>query len=196
MNESARQLFERIRSSDEAAFKIVYNKYYSRLYYFVFEFFPQKDIAANIVQDTFFILWDKRKKLNDNTNLSSYLFTVAKNNCLYRLRDKRYRQKLFASSDLDVLEFELNLETLGIIDTSAFAFREIEEIIEKVLEGLPKQCKKIFELSRFREMKNKEIAQQLNISEKTVEGHITKSLKILKEALKDFLPIVAYLFII
>jgi RNA polymerase sigma-70 factor, ECF subfamily len=185
-----------IRNSDEAAFKVVYNTYYSRLFYFIYEFIPQKDIAENIVQDTFIILWDKRKKLKDNTNLASYLFTVAKNNCLYRLRDKRYKQKLFVSASLEFNEIELNLEALNTLDTSAFAFREIEEIIKKTLEGLPQQCRKVFELSRFREMKNTEIAGELNISVKTVEGHITKSLKKFKEALKDYLPLVAYLFVI
>lgn len=194
MIENDRQLFERIRNNDEAAFKVVYNTYYSRLYYFIFEFIPQKDIAENIVQDTFFVLWDKRKKLNDNTNLASYLFTVAKNNCLYRLRDKRYSQKLFVSKNLELNELELNLEALSTLDTSTFAFREIEEIIEKTLEGLPPQCRKVFELSRFREMKNTEIAGELNISVKTVEGHITKGLKKFKEALRDYLPLVAYLF--
>lgn len=196
MIENDRQLFEKIGNSDEAAFKVVYNTYYSRLYYFIYEFIPQKDIAENIVQDTFFILWEKRMKLKDNSNLASYLFTIAKNNCLYRLRNRRYKQKLFVSASLEFNEVELNLEALNTIDTSAFAFREIEEIIEKTLEGLPPQCRKVFELSRFREMKNTEIAEELNISVKTVEGHITKSLKKFKEALKDYLPMVAYLFVL
>ncbi|SHF88069.1 RNA polymerase sigma-70 factor, ECF subfamily [Mariniphaga anaerophila] len=195
MIETDLQLFERIRNNDEAAFKVVYNKYYSRLYYFIFEFIPQKDTAENIVQDTFFVFWDKRKNLKDNTNLAAYLFTVAKNNCLYRLRDKRYRQKLFASTNLEITELELNLEALDTIDTSAFAFKEIEEIIEKTLEELPLQCRKVFEMSRFRDMKNAEIAGELSISQKTVEGHITKSLKKFRNALKDYLPLVAYLFV-
>ena len=196
MDKNEQQLFERLRNSDEAAFKVVYNTYYSRLYYFIFEFIPQKDIVENIVQDTFFILWDKRKKLKNNTNLASYLFTVAKNNCLYSLRDKRYKQKLFVANNLELNEIELNLEALNTLDTSVFAFREIEEIIEKTLEGLPQQCRKVFELSRFKEMKNSEIAEELNISVKTVEGHITKSLKKFKESLKDYLPLVAYLFVL
>jgi RNA polymerase sigma-70 factor, ECF subfamily len=184
-----RQLFEKIRNNDEVSFKIVYNKYYSRLYYFIYEFIAQKDIAENIVQDTFFTFWNKRKKLKDNTNLAPWLFAVAKNNCLYRLRDKRYHQKLFTSNNLELNEIEMNLEALNKIDISKFAFtEEIEEIIKKTLEGLPPQCRKVFELSRFSQLKNSEIAGELNITVKTVEGHITKGLKEFKETLRDYLP--------
>ncbi|RIH63117.1 RNA polymerase sigma-70 factor [Mariniphaga sediminis] len=195
MNENEQQLFERLKNSDEAAFRVIYNNYSSKLYYFVFEFIPLKDVAENIVQDTFVTLWNRRKELKDNTNLASYLFTGAKNNALYRLRDKKYRQKLFSDA-IDVSELNLNVDALATADTSAFAFQEIEQIIQKTLSSLPPQCRKVFELSRFREMKNKEIAEELNISVRTVEGHISKGIKAFKIALKDYLPLVAYLFVV
>lgn len=195
MNEDERQLFEKLRNSDEAAFRIIYNNYSSKLYYFVFEFIPLKDIAENIVQDTFVTLWNRRKDLKDDTNLASYLFTGAKNNALYRLRDKKYRQKLFSNA-MDVSELNLNTDALTTVDTSAFAFQEIEQIIQETLSNLPPQCRKVFELSRLQEMKNKEIAEELNISVRTVEAHISKGLKAFKIALKDYLPLVAYLFVL
>ena len=195
MNENERQLFEKLRNSDEAAFRIIYNNYSSKLYYFVFEFIPLKDIAENIVQDTFVTLWNRRKDLKDDTNLASYLFTGAKNNALYRLRDKKYRQKLFSNA-MDVSELNLNTDALTTVDTSAFAFQEIEQIIQETLSNLPPQCRKVFELSRLQEMKNKEIAEELNISVRTVEAHISKGLKAFKIALKDYLPLVAYLFVL
>lgn len=195
MNENEQQLFERLKNSDEAAFRVIYNNYSSKLYYFVLEFIPLKDVAENIIQDTFVTLWNRRKELKDNTNLASYLFTGAKNNALYRLRDKKYRQKLF-SDTTDVSELNLNVDVLATADTSAFAFQEIEQIIQKTLSSLPPQCRKVFELSRFREMKNKEIAEELNISVRTVEGHISKGIKAFRIALKDYLPLVAYLFVV
>ncbi|QGY47545.1 RNA polymerase sigma-70 factor [Maribellus comscasis] len=195
MNEKEQQLFEKLRDSDEAAFRIIYNNYSSKLYYFVFEFIPFRDAAENIVQDTFVTLWNRRKDLKDDTNLASYLFTGAKNNALYRLRDKKYRQKLFSNA-MDVSELNLNTDALTTVDTSAFAFQEIEQIIQETLSILPPQCRKVFELSRLQEMKNKEIAQELNISVRTVEAHISKGLKAFKIALKDYLPLVAYLFVL
>lgn len=194
MDKKEGQLLRKIRNNDEVAFKVIYNNYYPRLYFFILEFIPLKDLAENIVQDTFITLWNKRSELREDTNLASYLFSVAKNNCLYRLRDSRYKQKLFSNS-LNIGELQLNTEALSAIDTSTFAFHEIEQIIEKTLEGLSPQCRRVFELSRFEDLKNREIAEELDVSVKTVEGHITKSLKILKEALKDYLPLVAFLFI-
>ena len=84
MNKNEQELFERLRTDDEAAFRVIYNNYSSKLYYFVLEFIPLKDVAENIVHDTFVTLWNRRKELKDNTNLASYLFTGAKNNALYR----------------------------------------------------------------------------------------------------------------
>ncbi|RIH62769.1 RNA polymerase sigma-70 factor [Mariniphaga sediminis] len=195
MNKNERQLFERLRNDDEAAFKVLFNDFYSKLYYFVLEFIPLKDIAEDIVQDTLVTLWNKRSELKDDSNLTSYLFTVAKNNALKRLRDKKYRQKMF-SNVMDVSELNLNVAALSTIDTSVCAFTDIEQIIQETLFTLPPQCRRVFELSRFQEMKNREIAEELNISVKTVEGHISKSIKTFKVALKDYLPLVAYLFVL
>ncbi len=189
------ELLRRLKQNDEIAFKVIFSKYYSRLYYFILEFVPLKDIAENIVQDTFFTLWNKRHELTDVTNFGAYLFTVAKNNCLYRLRYQKYRKKLFTEYSIDTVELEANLEVLTTIDSSTYTFEEIERIIQETLDELPPQCKKVFILSRFEEKKNKEIAEELNISVKVVEKHITKGLKIFKIALKDYLPFVAYLLI-
>lgn len=195
MNENEQQLLKRLKNDDEAAFKVLFNDFYSKLYYFVLEFIPLKDIAENIVQDTLVTLWNKRNQLKDDSNLTSYLFTVAKNNALKKLRDKKYSQKLF-SNTIDVGELDLNVETLSTVDTSVCAFMDIEQIIQETLTSLPPQCRKVFELSRFQEMKNREIAEELNISIKTVEKHISKGIKTFKVALKDYLPLVAYLFVL
>jgi len=190
------QLIEGLKSDDEIAFKMIYNKYFSRLYYFILEFMPIDDLAENIVQDTFFTLWNKRHELDDNTRIDAYLFTVAKNNCLYRLRDHRYRQRLFDSGGFRETELEMNAEILGSIDSNSYTFDEIERIIKETLDELPPQCKRVFMLSRFEERKNKEIAEELNISVKVVEKHMTKALRIFREALKDYLPLVSYLFLL
>ena len=195
MTEDKKFLFEKLRSGDEAAFKVIYNRYVPRLYYFVYEYVPQNDIVENIVQDTFMVLWDKKSTLADNSNLGAYLFTVAKNNCLYKLRDHRYKQKLFQSSDINEPELKANLDALDTLDTSLFTFMEIEQIIENTLMQLPPQCRTVFNLSRFEEKKNREIAQELGISVKAVEGHISKALKLFRISLKDYLPIMAFLFV-
>ena len=194
MTEDEKCLFENIRKGDEAAFKVIYNRYVPRLYYFVYEYVPFHDIVENVIQDTFMVPWDKKSKLADNTNLGAYLFTVAKNNCLYKLRDQRYKQKLFESTEVDESELKVNLDALGALDTSLITFKEIEQIIENTLMQLPPQCRAVFKLSRYEEKKNKEIAEELGISLKGVEGHISKALKLFRTSLKDYLPIMAFLF--
>ena len=195
MRNNDSELLYRLKHDDEIAFKVIFNKYYSRLYYFVLEFILMDDQAENIVQDTFCTLWIKRNELKDGSNLSAYLFTVAKNNCLYRLRDQRYRQKLFTSNPFSRDEIDLNGEVLDTLDSSAETFMEIDSIIAGTMEELPPQCKRIFMMSRFEEKKNKEIAEELNISVKVVEKHISKALKKFRESLKDYLPFVTYLFL-
>lgn len=195
MSVDDKHLFTGLKNDAEIGFKVIYNHYFPRLYYFIFEFIPLQDIAENIVQDTFFALWNKRHELKEDTNLGAWLFTVARNNCLYRLRDQRYRQKLFASGSIDNMELNLNMETLNSLDTSFYTFDEIQRIIQETLNELPPQSRRVFMLSRFQDRKNREIAEELNISEKVVEKHITKSLKIFRTALKDYLPLVVYFFL-
>ena len=195
MTDDERYLFERLRKGDEAAFKVIYNKYVPRLFYFVREYLPQADMAENIIQDTLMTLWDKKASLADDTNLSAYLYTVAKNNCLSRLRELKYSKKLYDSTDSGDLEIKANFDALSSLDTSSFTFSEIEKIINETLEQLPPQCRVVFQMSRFDEKKYREIAEELSISVKAVEGHMTKALKLFRINLKDYLPLVAYLFI-
>jgi RNA polymerase sigma-70 factor (ECF subfamily) len=195
MTNSEKFLFEKLRKGDEAAFKLIYIKYVPRLYYFVKEYVSQHDIVENIVQESLLALWEKKATLADDTNLAGYLFTVAKNNCLYKLRDLRYRKNLFDTSELGSLELKANFDALMSLDTSSFTFQEIERIIEHTLEQLPAQCRLAFQLSRFEDKKYKEIAEEMNISVKAVEGHISKALKIFRVNLKDYLPLMAFLLI-
>lgn len=186
------QLLELLQHGDEASFKIVYNHFYSRLFFFVSEYIPNKDIAENILQDTFLSLWEKKLKLVKDTNLNAYLYTIAKNNCLKRLRDAKYKNAIFQSGQLSEYEIELNTGALGKLDTSELIFSEIEQIIQTTMESLSPQCRQVFELSRFQHKKISEIAEKLGITTKTVEGHITKAIKVFKISLKDYLPLISF----
>ena len=194
MPELSNDTVVRFIHGDEHSFKLIFNFFYPRLYYFIHSYIPNDDLAENIVQDTFFTLWSKRGDLKHDSNINAWLYTVARNNCLKKIRgSKAKRSNIFAQ--LNELELEMNMEALADIDTSELTFREIEQIIENTLGGLPPQCRKIFQLSRFENKKNREIAQELKISVKAVENQITKALKIFRGSLKDYLPLVAYLFI-
>lgn len=195
MSEFSHEIVTQFIKGDESSFKVIFNFFYPRIYHFVREYIPNDDLTENLVQDTFLILWEKRQNLNSDTNINAWLYTVARNNCLKKIRDDKSGKGSLFSHQINGLELEMNLNALSSLDTSELIFSEIERIIENTLAGLAPQCRKIFELSRFENRKNKEIAEELEISVKAVEGQITKALKIFRKTLKDYLPLVSYLFV-
>ncbi|MEL7588035.1 MAG: RNA polymerase sigma-70 factor [Prolixibacteraceae bacterium] len=194
MPELSNDTVVRFIEGDEHSFKLIFNFFYPRLYYFIHAYIPNDDLAENIVQDTFFTLWRKRGYLKHDSNINAWLYTVARNNCLKKMRGRKTKQSGIVAQ-LSEMELEMNMEALADVDTSGLTFREIERIVEHTLNGLPPQCRKIFQLSRFENKKNREIAQELGISVKAVENQITKALKVFKKTLKDYLPLVTHLFI-
>jgi len=195
MVQNNKQLLELLMNGDEASFKVVYNHFYPKLFYFVHEYIPSKDLVEDIVQDTFLTLWKKRLQLDPDTNLNAWLYTVAKNNSLKKIRDEKYRKAIFREGRWTDFELELNVGALSKLDTSDLSFSEINRIIQTTLDHFPPQCRMVFELSRFDHKKNKEISDELGISVKTVEGHMTKAIKLFRVALKDYLPFIAFLLV-
>jgi len=194
MDDSKNKVFIRLQEGDKTSFESVFDHYYHRLYAFIIQYVHDSEITKNILQDVFLVLWEKKSILLDDTNLNAWLYTVTKNKALKYLRHKEYVNNYIESSLLSQKEALLYAAALEEIDTSEFAFREIEKIIQHTLNSLPEQVNLVFKLSRFSNLKNREIAKKLDISEKTVEANITKSLKILRVALKDYLPVVIFLF--
>jgi len=129
MNVTEKYFVDKLKSNDERAFEVVYKKYFSKLFYFIFELVKLHDITENIIQETFLTLWKKRHLLKEDTNLSVYLFGVAKNNCLYFLRYQHYRQKLFKP---DSPELNLNLEISKGIDIYRIIYKKLDKILELI----------------------------------------------------------------
>lgn len=155
------QLFGLLLNGDDASFKMIYNHFYPRLFYFIAEYILCNDLVENIVQDTFMTLWRKRFQLKCDTNLNAYLYTVAKNNALKKIREEKYRNKAFLDVPLSDCELELNIGSLSKLNISQIAFDEIKDIIEKTLIEMSPQCRQVFEMSRREGMKNREIAEAL-----------------------------------
>ena len=193
MNSLSNKVIGLLNEKQEAAFEVVFSLYYPRMVYFAKEYVSYDD-AKNLVQDAFVSLWDKKPEFLNEAQLQSYLYTNVKNNCLMYLRHEKVK-KNFADEAAAKRQNQVYTTALGQIDTSAMAFQEIEAIIEKTLAGLPSRCREVFTLSRMEGKKNHEVAEALNISVKSVEAQITKALKVFRVALKDFLPLVAYLLL-
>jgi len=186
----------RLRDGDNNAYEQIYKTLYPQLFYFVCEYIADEETAHNILQDTFLSLWEKRAILFEDFNLKAWLYTVTKNKALKHLRHQEYINQFSSEKKLSFNENTVNAFALERLNTSVIAFHEIEQVIEKTLNNLPPLYREVFNMSRFDSFKNRQIAEKLTISEKTVEAHITKTLKHLRIALKDYLPIIICLLLI
>ena len=188
------ELIELLNKKNEGAFEVLFNIYYPRLVYFAKEYVPPED-AMGLVQEAFVSFWEKNPSIISEPQLQSYLYTSVKNNCLMHLRHEKIKKK-FVDDAIMSFQNQVYCSALEQLDTSVIAFQEIEEIIEKTLADLPPRCREVFTLSRFEGKKNQEIAIELNITVKAVEANVTRAIKVFKTALKDYLPLVAYLLIV
>jgi RNA polymerase sigma-70 factor (ECF subfamily) len=191
---SSKEILQKIKSGDEPTFEKVYRFYYPRLNYFAKQYLLDSEASKNIIQDVFTELWDGRHALRDDTNINAWLFTVTKNKSLKiisQLKSKQNYDNYIKSRQLDI-----NYKSLADFDTSNFIFEELQSQIQTALNKLSPSCRTVFEMSRFEDKKNREIADELNLSIKTVEAHISKALRSLKTDLKDYLPLFYILFLI
>lgn len=191
MNSLSNEIIKLLNQKQEAAFEVMFSLYYPRLVWFVKEYVPYQD-AKNLVQDAFITFWEKNPTISNEAQLQGYLYTIVKNNCLMFIRHEKVK-KGFADETEKKMQNQIHEAALEQLNTSEMAFQEIELIIEKTLEALPPRCREIFVLSRMEGKKNHEVAEEMDISVKAVEAQITKALKVFKVALKDFLPLLAWL---
>jgi RNA polymerase sigma-70 factor, ECF subfamily len=141
------------------------------------------DEAKGIVQEVFVTLWEKYPTLPADTNFRSYLFTSVKNRCLNHIRDRKKITSMDAVAENAFFSASDDLQT-----------QDLESEIEIALNTMPPKCREAFELSRTQGLKYAAIAEQMGISVKTVEAHMTKALGILRDHLARFLSMVFILF--
>lgn len=180
---------ERVRFED------IYLSYFSKMKYFAKEYVISEEDAENIVQDVFVELWENKEMLNMHMNLIAYLFTTIKNKCLNHLRHKLVVQDTASKLQEEyTISLRMNLDSLEVFDNNLFSDHDIEKIISRALDALPEKCRAIFIMSKIEGKKHNEIAQELNISINTVGSQIGIAYKKLRTELKDYLPILLFLF--
>ncbi|WP_147383951.1 RNA polymerase sigma-70 factor [Maribellus luteus] len=182
------ELLNQIKRGDENAFRIVFNSFFPRLLAFSVEYVNDREMAKNLVQESFLKLWENRENLKADSDLKAFLFQVLRNKSLNYLKAVKVKQKYEEHLKYRYNELILNYEALCQLDFDVLTFNELKGIIESTIEELPPQCKRIFELSRYDMLKNKEIAEKLGISVKAVEGHMSKALKQFRKRLKEHFP--------
>ncbi len=182
MDLSEKEVLQTILSGNESAFEMIFKAYYQPLCRYAYSFLEDKEEAEEVVQSAFITVWEKRKSLDIQTSLKSYLYRMVRNGCLNVIKHEKVKQQHVAH-ELAVTEVSYESVSQKVYAT------ELEIKITEAMKALPDQCRLVFQLSRFEELKYQEIADQLKISVKTVENHMGKALKIMREQLKEYLPL-------
>jgi RNA polymerase sigma-70 factor (ECF subfamily) len=173
------QLVVLFREDNEQAFDEIYNRYWSKLFATAYKRLRSREATEELVQDLFTSLWANRKKLHIHTSLAAYLFASVKYLVLRHLQKEAVKSNYMQS---------MKLYTVSVSNPAeeAVLLSDLQSRLQREVDNLPAKCRSVFELSRYEGQSMKEIAVKLEISEKTVENHIGKALKILKVSLKDF----------
>ncbi|MEG2574302.1 MAG: RNA polymerase sigma-70 factor, partial [Bacteroides sp.] len=154
---------------------------------FAYSYVRDVDEAEDIVMGAFTTVWERRNELLEHTNIPALLLTAVKNSSLNYLQHQEVRMNAEQRiSNKQEKEMALRISTLEACDPNKLFCKEIQSLVHKAIEKLPTSSQQIFVLSRIKNLTNKEIAEQMNLSVKTVEFHITRSLKQLRTSLKDY----------
>lgn len=145
-------------------------------------YLQSREEAEEVVQSVFLVFWEKRNQLDIESNLTSYLYRSVRNHALNVIKHETVKRKHSG--------YVINHTSEESHDHDTIETSELEHKISTALETLPEQCRLVFTMSRYKEMKYAEIAAELGISVKTVENHMGKALRLLREQLKDYLPII------
>jgi RNA polymerase sigma-70 factor, ECF subfamily len=164
---------------DEKSFEKLFNEYAAVLCKYSIRFVRDTDLAEDIVKEVFITLWEKRNSISIQLSLKSYLYASVKNRSIDYLRS-RIAKIRFEKDEL------LNDLTEPVDFSSALEEKEFSEMITKAVEQLPEMCRIVFSMRRFGDFTNKQISEELNISVKTVENHISKAIKKLRPILANY----------
>lgn len=175
------ELLERVRQSDQEAFRLLFAKYQPILFRSVLHSLRDADTAHDIVQEAFVRVWNHRTSLQPNLSLLAYLFRISRNLMKDAAKHSAVRRKFETEIPRALQAGENNPE-------ESLNARMLEEsLLEVVRTKLPAKCREIILLSRMEGMSNAEISEHLGISVKTVENQITRGLKILRRHLRWYI---------
>ena len=179
---------EEIKYRDSELFARLFEQYKEPFARFAYSFVRDMVVAESLFVDALVDYWQRRDQLPENTNIPSYILTAVRNKALNYMRHQRVKQsaeeKILSKAQSDL---EFRISSLESFTIEQLFVDEIGDIVRKSIAQMPEQTRRIFEMSRFENKRNAEIAEQLGISIKTVEFHITKILKVLRENLKDYI---------
>ncbi|MGX5688875.1 RNA polymerase sigma-70 factor [Arcticibacter tournemirensis] len=186
--ESVPELVLAIRQRDKKVFEALYKSHFKGLYTLSYRYVGKCEVAEEIVHDVFISIWNKAGNVSIETSVKNYLIRSVINSSLNYIKKEKN----------DILKQEDYIASLNVAEDPEAFYMEREQLLlklEKALELLPPQCRKVMIMSRFEKMKQQEIADNLNISIKTVKNHLTYGLNKLRFVLTETLILVLFFWI-
>ncbi len=168
-----------INNRKEEIVEVLFKEHFEPLCRLATKFIYDFEASKDIVHEVFVAFWQKFDALPTDTQYKSYLFTAVRNKSFNHLRDSKKHLNIVDAAEEKAPDDEQSMEV-----------KELSAEIDFALNLLPEKCREVFELSRFENMKYAQIAEHLNISVKTVEGQMSKALRILREHLKEFMVLI------
>ncbi len=172
---SEQEIIRSIRDGDPMAFRQVFDACYESLCHYAFTIVRDADEAEDTVQSMFLKIWEKRSDLDIKQSIRSYLFRSVYNQCMNHIEHNTVKEKHRNHMTVDM---SATVAPQVFVD-------ELENKVREAIDMLPPQCRTIFLMSRYEEMRYSEIAAKLNISVNTIQNQVCKALKILRDTLKD-----------
>lgn len=170
-------LINALRKGDKKAFRLVYDLYERKLFAFIYGYTKNEAQTKDILQEAFIKLWNKREVLKPENSIKSFLFKIAYNTYIDKLRRKE--------SELNVLDEWRYKRIVEALDEDNETRNLRIEKVRRAIDSLPKRCKEIFLLCKYEGFKYSEISEILDISTKTVQGQMVKAYKLIREEFKD-----------
>jgi len=165
----------------KSAFEEVFKAYFAPLHSYAYTLLQEDAQAEEIVQQVYYKLWLKKNELHINQKLKAYLYKAVHNECLNFIKHQKVKKTH--------QEFVMHTEKQSSSPIQQLAAQELKTKIQQALASLPEQCRTIFQMSRFEDLKYREIAEQLQLSVKTVENQMGKALRTMRQHLSAYLSL-------
>lgn len=177
-------------------FDVLYREYYKKAYYFTKSYVHDALVAEDITSESLIRLWEQLRKVEIHCP-DVFLLTILKNKSLDYLKHESVKENTFEElRNTYREELTMRISMLEACDPEEIFSTEIQQILQQTLAQFPERTRRIFEMSRFGNQSNKEIAEALGYTVKNVEYHISKVLKVLRINLKDYLPLFYFFFFV
>nr|WP_321332365.1 RNA polymerase sigma-70 factor [uncultured Bacteroides sp.] len=176
------------------SFNDIYTSYYRKAFLFAKSYVHDDLAAEDIASDSLIKLWERMKE-EEIAYVQPLLLTILKNKSLDHLKHDEIKRNVFDNlTDWYHQELDMRISNLEACDPDEIFSDEVTRIVQETLHSLSEQTRRIFEMSRFEDKSNKEIAEIMGISVKGIDYHISKALKELRVTLKDYLPLFYFFF--